>query len=112
MSCKHCKMEDCICTVSYQEFLNLKETCKQLIKCIDAIENSICCSIPYEQIQVIVKAEKFIEEIEKSEMNKEETEFDKKMKECHQYGLCIQYDEKPDGMFCVCKTCPLKKDKE
>lgn len=43
---------------------------------------------------------------------KEETEFDKKMKECHQYGLCIQYDEKPDGMFCVCKTCPLKKDKE
>jgi len=67
MSCKNCKMEDCINTVSYQEFLNLKEKCKQLIKCIDEIENSICFSTPYEQIQVIIKAEKFIEEIEKSE---------------------------------------------
>lgn len=46
------------------------------------------------------------------ESNKEETEFDKKMKECHQYGLCIQYDEKPVGMFCGCNICPLKKDKE
>jgi hypothetical protein len=46
------------------------------------------------------------------ELNKEETDFDKKMKECHQYGLCIQYEEKPKEFFSVCRTCPLKKDKE
>ena len=46
------------------------------------------------------------------ELNKEETDFDKKMKECHQYGLCIQYEEKPEGIFSVCRTCPLKKEKE
>ena len=45
------------------------------------------------------------------ESNKEETEFDKKMKECHQYGLCVQYKEKPEGIFSVCDTCLLKKDK-
>jgi hypothetical protein len=45
------------------------------------------------------------------ELNKEETDFDKKMSECHQYGLCVQYKEKPDDMIGVCNTCPLKKDK-
>lgn len=38
------------------------------------------------------------------------TDYDKKMSECHQYGLCIQFKEKPDEMISVCKTCPLKKD--
>ena len=45
-------------------------------------------------------------------MKQSETDFDKKMSECHQYGLCIQFKEKPDHMFSVCKTCPLKKEKE
>ena len=46
------------------------------------------------------------------ELNKEETDFDKKMKECHQYSLCIQYEEKPEHFISVCRNCPLKKDKE
>ena len=41
-----------------------------------------------------------------------ETDFDKKMKECHQYGLCITLKEKPEGIFSVCRNCPLKKEKE
>lgn len=43
--------------------------------------------------------------------DKELTEFDKKMSECHQYGLCVQYKEKPKEFFSVCRNCPLKKDK-
>lgn len=40
------------------------------------------------------------------------SDFDKKMKECHQYGLCVTLKEKPEGIFSVCRNCPLKKDKE
>jgi hypothetical protein len=40
-----------------------------------------------------------------------QTDYDKKMKECHQYGLCIQYEEKPEHFISVCRNCPLKKDK-
>jgi len=40
------------------------------------------------------------------------SDFDKKMKECHQYGLCIGLKEKPEDFISVCHICPLKKEKE
>ena len=41
---------------------------------------------------------------------KEPTEFDKKMKECHQYGLCVSHPEDLDEQpLCVtCDICPRK----
>lgn len=43
-----------------------------------------------------------------------ETEYDKKVSECHQYGLCVSHPEDLDKQpFCViCDICPRKKNEK